>query len=502
MELPGFLTSAIDASIQFIYSFGPVCEKTVILVPEAVSSQVGTVADMIGMDTETISYVLGMFLCYPLGLIMLGIPYGKSRHLFSFLLGAFLLQFTLGVQWIHHFISSLVAYALILVLPRKTLKTVLPAFAVIYISLGHLHRQYINYLGWDLDFTGSQMVLTQKLYMIAWNLYDGERLSQGKDFRGSKKLGKFALKETPGLLEFLGYTFCFSTILAGPATEYMTYARACDGSLFNKPDGKPCKPPSNLIPTLKPLGISLLCLGIHLTLSPMFPLLNTTDPQTGTPHILQEEFLAQPWPLRFFHAWMGLVALREKYYFAWKNAEGASNVWYSGFDGFDEKGNELGWGSMNNINIFGFELAQDLQSATRNWNIKTSDWLTRYVYMRTNGNLFAVYSLSAFWHGFYPGYYFFFLTVPLPTLCQRLAKKKISPYFSDSKFSIYGLVSYLATTMTMNYMILGFVMLAGSWAWDAYRTNYFFGHIGCIIFYIVLSILPKPKVADEKKKNA
>jgi len=502
LELPEFLTSAIDAGIQYVYSFGPACEKTVILVPEVLSSQVGNVADMIGMDTETVSYVLGMFLCYPLGLIMLGIPYGKSRHLFSFLLGAFLLQFTLGVQWIHHLISSLVAYAMILILPRKTLKTALPLFAVVYITLGHLHRQYINYLGWDLDFTGSQMVITQKLYMIAWNLYDGELLAKGKEDRAAKKLAKFSLKETPGLLEFLGYTFCFSTILAGPATEYTTYARACDGSLFKTPDGKPCKPPSNLIATLKPFGISLLCLGIHLTLSGIFPLLNTTDPQVGTPHILQEAFLAKPFVLRFFCAWMGLVALRQKYYFAWKNAEGAMNVWYSGFDGFDENGNSIGWDTSNNVNVLGFELAQDVQSATKNWNIKTSFWLTRYVYMRTNGSLLAVYALSAFWHGFYPGYYMFFLSVPLPTLCDRLAKKKIGPYFSKSKYSLYGLVSFLATTITINYMIFAFVMLAWSWSWEAYRTNYFFGHIGCIVFYIVLYLLPKPKVADEKKKNA
>eukprot|EP00526_Cylindrotheca_closterium_P009249 CAMPEP_0113605928 /NCGR_PEP_ID=MMETSP0017_2-20120614/2588_1 /TAXON_ID=2856 /ORGANISM="Cylindrotheca closterium" /LENGTH=506 /DNA_ID=CAMNT_0000514449 /DNA_START=91 /DNA_END=1611 /DNA_ORIENTATION=- /assembly_acc=CAM_ASM_000147 len=502
LELPEFLINAIDAGIQHIYSYGPMAEKTVVLVPEVLSSQVGNVADAIGMDTETVSYVLGMFLCYPLGLIMLGIPYGKSRHLFSFLLGAFLLQFTLGVQWIHHLISSLVAYAMILLLPRSTLKTALPVFAVAYITLGHLHRQYINYLGWDLDFTGSQMVLTQKLYMIAFNLYDGELLAKGKEDRAAKKLAKYSLKETPGLLEFLGYTFCFSTILAGPASEYITYARACDGSAFKTPSGKPCKPPSNLIPTLKPLAISLFCLGVHLTLSPMFPLLNQTHPQTGTPFILQEEFLAQPWFFRYFHSWMGLFALREKYYFGWKNAEGAANVWYSGFDGFDEDGNSLGWESSNNINILGFELAQDLQSATKNWNIKTSFWLTRYVYMRTNGNLFAVYALSAFWHGFYPGYYMFFLSVPLPTICDRMAKKKLGPYFSKSKYTLYGIISFLATSISMNYMILPFVMLAYSWSWDAYQTNYFFGHIGCIIYYVILAMLPKPKAAGDKKKVA
>jgi hypothetical protein len=472
-----------------------------LVVPDVLKSQVANVADMIGMDTETVSYVLGMFLCYPLGLIMLGTPYGKARHCSSFFLGAFLLQFTLGVQWIHHLISSLVAYAMILTLPRKTLKIVLPLFAMAYMTLGHLHRQYINYLGWDLDFTGSQMVLTQKLYMIAWNLYDGELLANGKEDRAAKKLSKYALKDTPGIFEFLGYTFCFSTILAGPATEYTTYFRACDGSLFKTPDGKPCKPPSNIIPTLKPLIISLVCLGIHLTLGGMFPLLNPEDPQSGTPAILEEALLAKPWFQRFFYSWMALFALREKYYFGWKNAEGAANVWYAGFDGFDENGNALGWDTSNNMNIAGFELAQDLQSASKNWNIKTSLWLTRYVYMRTGGNLLAVYSLSAFWHGFYPGYYMFFLSVPLVTFCDRLAKKKLSPYFSKSAFSLYGLASMFATSVTMNYMILAFVILARSWAWAIYESNYFFGHIGGIIYYIMLSALPKPPSTDDKKKK-
>jgi len=396
-----------------------------------------------------------------LGLVMLAIPYGKARHLFSFLLGAFLLQFTLGVQWIHHFITSIVAYLMILVLPRKSLKIALPAFVMVYMTLGHLHRQYINYLGWDLDFTGSQMVLTQKLFMIAWNLWDGELLAKGKEDRAAKKCSAFALKETPGFIEFLGYSFCFSTILAGPATEYATYSRACDGSLFKTPDGKQCKPPSNLIPTLKPLLISFFCLGVHVFLGGMFPLLNPDEPQTGTPAILTDDFLAKPFLTRILFWWLGLFALREKYYFGWKNAEGALNIWYAGFDGFDNNGNALGWETSNNMNILGFELAQDLQSATKEWNIKTSNWLTRYVYFRTGGNLMAVYSMSAFWHGFYPGYYMFFLSVPLATFCDRLGKKKVSPYFSKSKLSLYGLISGIATSVVMNYMILDHVRRTG-----------------------------------------
>lgn len=457
-------------------------------------------ADAIGMDVETVSYVLGLLVCYPLGIIMAQIPFGMARHLFSFLLGAFLLQFTLGVQWIHQLISSLVAYAMILILPRTTLKTVLPVFAMLYMTAGHLHRQYVNYLGWDLDFTGCQMVLTMKLYMIAYNLYDGELLAKGIDDRAAKKCSAYALKDAPNLLEFLGYTFCFSNLLAGPATEFSVYEKAVDGSIFKMKNGTH-KTPANSLATIRPLLESFVALGSFLYLGSRFPLLDPIDPQRNTPFILTESFLTKPFLVRYFHAWMGLLCVRQKYYFGWKNAEGAQNIWYAGFDGWDDNGEPKGWETSSNVDIIGFELASDVQNMSKNWNKKTSFWLTRYVYIRTAGSLLAVYSMSAFWHGFYPGYYMFFLSVPLATVCDRLAKKKISPYVppTSSLYPIYSAFGTLATTVTINYMILPFVLLAGSWSYETYKSFYFFGHAGCMAAYCLLSILPSPKMKEKSK---
>lgn len=467
-------------------------------VPDALTSKMGDVAEMVGMDVETVSYVLGMFVCYPLGVIMLSIPYGMPRHLFSFLLGAFLLQFTLGVQWIHQLISSLLAYALILILPRKTLKFALPVLAMAYMCAGHLHRQYVNYLGWDLDFTGCQMVLTQKLYMIGFNLYDGEIIAKGKEDRAAKKCAKYALKDAPGLLEFLGYTFCFSNILAGPATEYATYLGAIDGTVFKSPmNGKIQKPPSNIFATLWPLLQSLMCMGGFLVIGGKFPMLDPEDPQNNTPTILTDAFMENPWPYRIFYCYCGLIGVRMKYYFGWKNAEGACNIWYSGFDGFDDKGEAKGWSNSNNVDILGFEFPPDLQTLAKKWNKKTSDWLSRYVYIRTGGNLIAVYSTSAFWHGFYPGYYMFFLSVPLLTFCDRLLKKKISPMFGKSQFSVYGIIGSCVTLLATNYIVMAFVMLAGSWSFEAWKSHYFAGHIGGIALYAILSVMPTPKSKDK-----
>jgi hypothetical protein len=166
-----------------------------------VKEGVESLSQTTGQDVETLEYLLGLIICYPLGMIMLSLPHGKVKHLFSFILGAFLLQFTIGIQWIHQLISSLVAYGIFLLCPAKTAKIVVPVFAMIYITAGHLHRQYINYLGWDMDFTGPQMVLTMKLYSLAYNLYDGELIRKGKEDRAAKKCASTAVSSLPGIIE-------------------------------------------------------------------------------------------------------------------------------------------------------------------------------------------------------------------------------------------------------------------------------------------------------------
>lgn len=67
------------------------------------------------------------------------------------------------------------------------------------------------------------------------------------------------------------------------------------------------------------------------------------------------------------------------------------------------------------------------------WNIRTLIWLRRVVYERAPYmNTAAVFAVSAFWHGFYPGYYVAFFTAGLfiyanrsVSSAQRLGKRKL-----------------------------------------------------------------------------
>ena len=244
-------------------------------------------------------------------------------------------------------------------------------------------------------------------------------------------------------------------------------------------------------------------MAVFVVVSASFPLLDPTDPQKNTPVVITEDFVAQPWLYRVFYCYLGLLAFRQKYYFGWKNAEGANNLWLAGFEGYDNESKEIGWEGCNNMNILGFEFAEDLSILSREWNKKTSNWLTRYTYIRTGGSLWAVYATSAFWHGFYPGYYMFFLSVPLATVADRLAKKKLSPYFPNktSKWSPYGIVGIMASMLVANYYVQRFAMLAGSWTWELYKSHYFVGHWLPVVYIGFLMVLPKKPKADADKKT-
>jgi hypothetical protein len=296
-------------------------------------------------------------------------------------------------------------------------------------------------------------------------------------------------------MEYLGYAFCFSTVLAGPAFEYRTYADACSGALLYTPKGVPRGTiPSRLWPTLLPFMESMVCVVLYIVGSPRYPFFDPIHPATSTPVVLTEDLLIRPFYQRYLYAYVANFFVRMRYFFPWKSAEASTNLWYGGFEGFDENGNPKGFDNSANVDIKSFELAYSFRDATRSLNKKTAKWLSRYVYTRTNGSLVATYFLSAFWHGFYPGYYLFFLSSPLLSLCERIGDKKVIPC-CDSRWKkiAWRTFNFLWLKLVFFYMAGPFFLLSMDWSLLWWRSYYYYGHIACITFYTVALLLPNPK---------
>merc|ERR1719382_2400608 len=111
---------------------------------------------------------------------------------------------------------------------------------------------------------------------------------------------------------------------------------------------------------------------------------------------------------------------------AWKLGESAAiSFGYGAADG--------AWNGCQNIDLKGWVLTDGMAAAAKAWNQKTQAWLQTYTYRRYPGGrgakLLATYAVSAFWHGFYPGYYLTFFNLGLLSMCQDSLKVHVRPYF-------------------------------------------------------------------------
>lgn len=137
-------------------------------------------------------------------------------------------------------------------------------------------------------------------------------------------------------------------------------------------------------------------------------------------------FLRRVWILEM----LGFTS-RLKYYGVWSLTEGACILSGMGYKGLDPETSVPQWNRLQNVNPWGIESAQNSRAYLENWNMNTNNWLRNYMYLRVTPKgkkpgfraSLATFVTSAFWHGFYPGYYMSFL---LAAFIQTVAKSESS----------------------------------------------------------------------------
>lgn len=295
-------------------------------------------------------------------------------------------------------------------------------FLMGHMSVSHIYRQIVDNPS-SVDITGAQMVLVMKLTAFCWNVYDGTLPE--KDLNDYQK--DRALKELPSVLDYAGFVLFFPSLFAGPAFDFADYRRWIETSMFELPPGTD---PANAPPTRKKRKIprsgtpaawkaayGLIWILGFLHFSGIYnkeTVLNDSYKQYG--------LLRRIWLLHM----LGFTT-RMKYYGVWSLTEGACILSGIGFKGVDPKTGKVDWNRLQNVKPLGIELAQNSHAYLGNWNINTNMWLRNYMYLRVTPKgkkpgfraSMATFVTSAFWHGFYPGYYMAFM---LASFIQNAAK--------------------------------------------------------------------------------
>ncbi|KAL1834855.1 hypothetical protein ACET3Z_004506 [Daucus carota] len=456
----------------------------------------GPMASMIGVSIPVLKFLLCFVATIPVSFIWRLIPGGPfGKNLYAALTGVVLSYFSFGLSSNLHFLVLMAVGYGSMVLYRQ--KCGLVAFVLAMAYLIGCHVYYMSGDAWKeggIDATGALMVLTLKVISCAINYNDG--LLKEEDLREAQK--KNRLLRLPSLTEYMGYCLCCGSHFAGPVFEIKDYLEWTERKGFWTPSDKAISP-SPYWPALRAILQAAICMVLYLYLVPRFPLSRFTEP------------VYQEWGFwkRLGYQYMVGFTTRWKYYFIWSISESSIIISGLGFSGWtDTLPPKPRWDRAKNVDILGVEFAKSSVQVPLVWNIQVSAWLRHYVYERLvqKGKkpgffqLLATQTVSAVWHGLYPGYFIFFSQTALMIAGSRVIyrwQQSVPPKMAMAK-NILVFMNFLYTILVLNCSCVGFIVLSLHETLAAYKSVYFIATIVPITF-VVLGKIIKPANPARKK---
>ncbi|KAK1751651.1 MBOAT, membrane-bound O-acyltransferase family-domain-containing protein [Echria macrotheca] len=472
---------------------------------------------LIGASPDELKLIFSFLLSYPLAGLLKRVPDARPayKNLFSlgvsffYLVGLFNLWDGLRTL----LFSAAGAYAIAKFLRGEKY---MPWVGFVFL-MGHMSINQIARMRADnprsVDVTGAQMVLVMKLSSFCWNVADGALPeSELSDFQKDRRL-----TELPNLLDYAGYVFFFPSLLVGPAFDFVEYRRWLDCSMFDvpvavdpakkPPTRRKRKIPRSGTPAMRKLIMGLAWLGLYVKLSGPY------DPNV----LLSDKYAGYDFLKRVLVLHMVPFTARTKYYAVWTLTEGACILTGLGYNGVDPATGKVSWDRLVNIKPMGVELAQNTRGYLENWNINTNKWLRNCIYLRVTPRgqkpgfraTVATFFTSAFWHGFYPGYYLSFLLASFIQTVAKNFRRYLRPFFLDPKTQAplptkkyYDFFSWLVTQVTFSFVTAPFLILSLSGSLTVWSRVYFYAVIGTALSWALFESPAKPALRRALEQRA
>ncbi|KAE8689802.1 Lysophospholipid acyltransferase 1 [Hibiscus syriacus] len=242
--------------------------------------------------------------------------------------------------------------------------------------------------------------------------------------------------------------------------------------------------PSPYVATLCALVQAAFCMAMYLNLAPYHPLSWFTDPayhECGFWRKLSYQYMSG------FTMWW-------KYYFIWSISEAAIIISGLGFNGWTESSPpKPKWDQAKVVDILGFELAKNVYE--------------RLVKKRKKPGFFqllATQTVSAVWHGLYPGYIIFFVQSALMIAGSRVLYQweKAIPSNMGLVKKALALMNFVYTLLVLNYSCVGFMVLSKQETLASYGSVYYIGTILPVALIMLGYIIPvKPARSKDRKEK-
>ncbi|XP_050528706.1 lysophospholipid acyltransferase 7-like [Daktulosphaira vitifoliae] len=311
-----------------------------------------------------------------------------------------------------------------------------------------------------------QMMLTLKLVGLSFEVHDSYQIlleTKNKDVDAKKY---FKIIDEPKILEVFHYCFCYIGVLTGPYISYRTY-----WDFFNRQYWQKAAY-SNLIWTkLKIIPTLIFC---YFTTMWLFPLSEFKNDSFYT----HSSFIYRIW-----YMYTSFFIFRTRIYLGFIFSELICIA--SGMGAYPESTDpQPGCGPTRNfeslekssaikedysfeciksIDIMKVETISTVRGATRIWNMTVQYWFAAYVYSRFPKNklrTLAAFSMSAFWHGIYTGYYVSLCTVPLYLIVEDIYDRRHRDYAdSAGKRILWTVFLYIMKMFQFSFWGCNFQLL-------------------------------------------
>ncbi|KAL9666253.1 hypothetical protein QQ045_000579 [Rhodiola kirilowii] len=453
-----------------------------------------SMASAIGVSVPVFRFLVCFLATIPVSFLWRFVPSRLGKHAYSAFSGALLSYASFGFSSnLHFLVPMLLGYAS-MVFYRKRCGVI-----TFFIGFGYLIGCHVYYMSGDawkeggIDATGALMVLTLKVISCAMNYNDG--ILKEEDLRETQK--KYRLLKLPTLIEYIGFCLCCGTHFAGPVYEIKDYNDWTEGKgVWASSKSLP----SPILPTIRALLQAALCMGLYLYLVPHFPLSMFTSP----------EYQQQSFWKKLGYQYMAGLTARWKYYFIWSISEASVIVSGFGFTGWsDTTPPKPKWDRAKNVDIIGVEFAKSAVEIPAYWNIQVSTWLRYYVYERLvqKGKkagffqLLATQTISAVWHGLYPGYIIFFVQSALMIAGSRAIYRWQQASSSSSVKTLLTAINFTYTVLVLNYSCVGFMVLSLHETIASYGSVYYIGTIIPILVLILGNVIKPTRPVKSKARK-
>ncbi|ODQ82599.1 hypothetical protein BABINDRAFT_169849 [Babjeviella inositovora NRRL Y-12698] len=483
-----------------------------------IQDRIDLLATATGLDGASMRIVICLLLSFPFSAVFKRLPDANYR-LKNYYIIAVSSFYIFGILNLHSGFRTLLISAMGTYLLTRYLKTPLMpwinfVFVMSHLAFNHVHAQFFKvYDPTTIDITGAQMVLVMKLSAFGWNIHDARAQRKNKDLPLSSYLKSRVIEEHPGLVEFLGYTFFYPSLLTGPAFDFADYHKFIHSTLFDDlPDNKkPGRTRKRKIPksgrvALRKVAQGIFWAAVWIKIGDYVTVEDALDP------VFKYE---RSFVYKVLYLWILGFTYRLKYYAVWLIAEAGCIVCGIGYNGYDAKTGTILWNRVQNVDPYAFETGQNVHVCLEAWNQNTNKWLKNYVYMRVvrpgkkpgfKSSLFT-FLTSAFWHGTRPGYYMAFACGAFLQSCQRLYRRNFRPIFleADGKTAkpskvYYDIVCYFVTQLAFGYVVHPFVILDIERSLYLWGTVHYYFHAMVAVTYFVFMGPFKKQVTDFLKQ--